>query len=206
MTSTRHLVLAAGVLGLSAVVAALLLIQGARLTIPRRERAALTNARAAVHGELERLESNVPAGRPGHDTLWSAYLDVFEKERAEGHLDVALRILYDAYGAALESRSWESMIAVGDAFMAAGRAPGNAAGARMNARQAYLSALIRARRDHSVEGALRSAEAFRLLADRDVVEQCLHIAGLLAAGDEAAQERVREARTRWAARQPIGEL
>ena len=60
--------------------------------------------------------------------------------------------------------------------------------------------------DRSVEGALRSAEAFRRLADPDVVEQCLHIAGLLAAGDNEAQERVREARTQWAARAPIGSL
>ena len=206
ISSTRSLLLAAGVLGLSAIVAALLLINGARLTVPRRDRAAFTEARAAVHGELERLEAAEPAGRSGHGGLWRAYLDVFEKERVEGHLDVALRILYDAYGAALESRSWESMIAVGDAFMTAGRAPGSAAGARMNARQAYLTALIRARRDRSVEGALRSAEAFRQLADPDVVEQCLHIAGLLAAGDDAAQERVREARTQWAAREPIGKL
>ena len=206
MTSTRHLVVAVGVLGLTAIIAALLLVQGARLTVPRRDRVAFTDGRAAVHGELERLENVVPAGHSGHDHLWQAYLDAFERELAEGHLDVALRILYDAYGAALESRSWESMIAVGDAFLAAGQAPGNAAGARMNARQAYLTALIRARRARSVEGALRSAEAFRRLADRDVVEQCLHVASLLAAGDETAQARVREARARWASRQPIGEL
>jgi hypothetical protein len=206
MTSTRHLLVAAGVLGVTTIVTTLLLIHGARLTIPWRERVAFVEGRAAVHGELERLETTVPAGRAGHDGLWRAHLDAFEKERSEGHLDVALRILYDAYGAALESRSWESMIAVGDAFISAGRAPGNAAGARMNARQAYLTALIRARRERSVEGALRSGEAFRRLADSDVVEQCLHIAGMLAAGNESAQERVREARTRWAKRQPLGEL
>jgi hypothetical protein len=54
--------------------------------------------------------------------------------------------------------------------------------------------LIRARRDRSVDGALRCAEAFRQLNDHAVVEQCLHIAAQLAAGDEQAQERVREAR------------
>ena len=64
----------------------------------------LTEGRAAVHGELERLDT-VPAGRPGHDGLWRAYLEVFEKEREQGHRDVAIRVLYDAYGAALESRA-----------------------------------------------------------------------------------------------------
>ena len=78
--------------------------------------------------------------------------------------------------------------------MSIGRASGTLAGARMNAREAYLTALIRARRDRSVDGALRSAEAFRQLGDRAVVEQSLHIAGQLAAGDEQAQAKVREAR------------
>jgi hypothetical protein len=201
MTSTRDLALAAGLLGLGAITAGFLTV-----THPTSERAALTGGRAAVHGELERLESAVPAGRAADEHLWRAHLDVFERERVHGHPDVAIRVLHDAYGAALESRSWESMIAIGDAFMTVGRAPGNASGARMNARQAYLTALIRARRDHSVEGALRSADAFEQLGDRDAVEQCLHIAGLLTEGDERAQRRIREVRRRWAARQLLTEF
>ena len=196
-TVTRCFVLAAGLLSLGAIAAGLLAF-GGRFTLPRGERAALIDGQAA--------ESAAPAGRPGSEDLWRAYLDVFHKELQKGHRDVAIRVLYDAYGAALESRSWESMLAVGDAFMAVGAGPGNAAGAQMNARQSYLTALIRARRHRSVEGALRSAEAFRRLSDRDVVEQCLHIAEMLAAGDEPAQQRVREAQRRWAVRQPITEL
>jgi len=188
-TYTRCFVLAAGLLSLGAIAAGLLAF-GGRFTVPRGERAALGEGDAA----LARVDSAAPAGRPGSEDLWRAYLDV------------AIRVLYDAYGAALESRSWESMIAVGDAFMAVGVGPGNAAGAQMNARQAYLTALIRARRQRSVEGALRSAEAFRRLSDRDAVEQCLHIAEMLAAGDAEAQRRVREAQGRWAARQPITDL
>ena len=91
------------------------------------------------------------------------------------------------------------MIAVGDAFMAIGRTSGAVRGARLNAREAYLTALIRARRDRSVDGVLRGAEAFRGLDDRAVAEQCLHIAAQLAAGDEPAQQRVQEARRRWTA-------
>ena len=200
-TYTRCLVLAAGLLSLGAIAAGLLAF-GGRFTVPRGERAALGEGPAA----LARVESAAPAGRPGGEDLWRAYLDVFDKEIGKGHRDVAIRVLYDAYGAALESRSWQSMIAVGDAFMAVGTGPGNAAGAQMNARQSYLTALIRARRQRSVEGALRSAEAFRRLSDRDVVEQCLHIAEMLAAGDAEAQQRVREAQGRWATRQPMTEL
>jgi hypothetical protein len=95
------------------------------------------------------------------------------------------------------------MIAVGDAFMKIGRAAGTPGGARMNAREAYLTALIRARRNRSVDGALRSGEAFAGLGDRAVVEQSLYIAAQLAAGDEHAQQRVSEARLRWAERQIV---
>jgi hypothetical protein len=202
MAPKRQLILAAGFLGLSAVAVGTL-AHGGLLMVPGRERAALRGSRAAVHGELERLESVVPAGRRRDDGLWRAYLDLVEKELQHGHVDVAVRVWHDAYGAALASGSWESMIAVGDAFVAIGRASGTPRGARMNAREAYLTALIRARRDRSVDGVLRSAEAFRLLDDRAVGEQCLHIAAQLAAGNEQAQQRVSEARQRWAAWQTI---
>lgn len=197
MTSTRHLVLTVGLLGLGALAVGTL-THGGTLTVPRPERTALKGARAAVHEELERLESVTPAARTRDDRVWRAYVDVVGKELERGHVDVAVRVWHDAYGAALASGSWESMIAVGDAFMAIGRASGSARGAQMNARQAYLSALIRARRDRSVDGVIRSAEAFRGLDDRAVGEQCLHIAAQLAGGDEQAQQKVREARQRWA--------
>jgi inorganic triphosphatase YgiF len=196
--STRHLVLAIGLVGLC-VIALGVLTRGEGLMVPRSHRAALTGARAAVHEELERLESVMPVPRSRDDALWRTYLAIVEQELEQGHIDVAVRAWHDAYGAALESRSWESMIAVGDAFMAIGRKSGAARGARFNAREAYLTALIRARRERSVDGVLRAAEAFRELDDRAVAEQCLHIAAQLAAGDEPAQQRVQEARRRWTA-------
>ena len=190
MSSKKYTVVAAA----AGLCAAWLLTHGA-LTVAHPERAALTGARAAAHAELERLESAVPAGRD--DSRWSAYLRIVEAELAAGHLDVAARAWHDAYGTALESRSWESMVAVGDAYLQMGRATGTPIGARMNAREAYLIALIRARRSGSVDGALRCAEAFEGLGDRVIVEQSLYIASQLAAGDEQAQQRVHEARLRW---------
>jgi hypothetical protein len=201
MTFKQYAVMVAvGCLGLYAVV--LLAHQGA-LTVPNPERAALTGARAVAHAELERLESVVPAGRVRDGGLWKTHLHIVETELASGHVDVAVRAWHDAYGAALESRGWESMIAVGDAFMKIGHAAGTPNGARMNAREAYLTALIRARRNRSVDGALRSGEAFAGLGDRAIVEQSLYIAAQLAAGDEQAQQRVGEARQRWAGRQTV---
>jgi hypothetical protein len=205
MTFTRHLVLAAGLLGLCTIALGIL-THGGSLIDPSPEGAALRGDRSAVHGELERLEGVVPTGQTRDDGLWRAHLDIVEKELAHGHVDVAVRAWQDAYGAALASRSWESMIAVGDAFMLIGRASGTARGARMNAREAYLTALIRARRDRSVDGAIRSAEALRELDDRAVVEQGLHIAAQLAAGDEQAQQKVREARQRWVMWQSVREF
>ena len=202
--STRYLVLAGGLVGLCVITLGIL-TRGEGLTIPRAERRALTGAQAAVHQELERLESAVPVGRSRDDGLWRSYLAIVEQEIAQGHIDVAVRVWQDAYGAALESQSWESMIAAGDAFMAIGRASGSVRGARLNAREAYLAALIRARRGRSVDGVLRSAEAFRGLGDGAVAEQCLRIAAQLAAGDEPAQRRVqRGCGARHGSRAPSG--
>jgi hypothetical protein len=198
MTPKRHVLVVAGLLGLCAIAIGTG-TYGGRLIAPNPEHAALSGARAGVHGELERRETLAPAGRSQDDGVWTAHLRVVDTQLAGGHVDVAVRVWQDAYGAALESRSWESMIAVGDAFMRIGHAAGTPGGARMNARDAYVIALIRARRNRSVEGALRSAEAFRELGDRALVEQCLHIAAQLATGDDHAQQRVREARERWAA-------
>jgi hypothetical protein len=189
--STRHLVVAGGLLGLCAIPVGVA-VRGGSLTVAKRERADLRGASAAAHGEIERREANTPVGRRTDDSRWRAHLTTVENELARGHVDVAVRAWHDAYNAAVASRSWESMIAVGDAFMAIGRASGVTRGARMNAREAYLTALIRARRDRSLDGVLRSAQAFRELDEHAVAERCLRIAAQLAAGDEQAQQRLRE--------------
>jgi len=173
MTPTRHLILAGGFLGLCVIVVGSL-ARGGGLTPLRGDR-------AATHALLERREDLVPVGRTTDDRHWRAHLEVVERELERGHVDAAVRVWHDAYGAALESRSWESMIAVGDAFMAIGRASGSVRGARVNARDAYLTALIRARRERSVDGALRSAEAFRALGDQAIADHCRHVAAQLAA-------------------------
>jgi len=204
MNCPRRRVLATGLLALG-VVAAGILAHGGTLTAPRARRAALPSAHATAHETPVRPD--VPRRGAGPDDgLWRAHLGFVEKELQHGRIDVAVRVWHDAYGAALASRGWDGMIAVGDAFMAIGHASGSVRGARMNAREAYLTAFIRARRDRSVDGVLRSAEAFRQLGDQAVVDQCLHVAGQLAAGDARAEQRVREAGQLWASRTVITEF
>jgi hypothetical protein len=192
----RHFVLMMGLLGLCVIVLAIL-ARGEDPSIPHSERTTLTGAHAAAHEEIERVETIVPAGARRDDQVVRAYLAVVDKELEHGHVDVAVRVWHDAYGAALENRTWESMIGVGDAFLAIGRVAGSVRGARQNAREAYLTALIRARRERSVDGVLQAAEAFRRLDDRAVAEHGLRIAGQLAAGNEAAERKVQEARRLW---------
>ena len=172
MTSTRHFIVGAGLTCVCLIALGVLARVG--------DATGLRGGRAAAHAELERHEGLVPVGRTTAN-LWRAHLDVVDKELERGHVDRAVLAWHDAYATALESRSWESMIAVGDAFMAIGRASGSVRGARLNAREAYMTALIRARRERSVDGVRRSAEAFSELDDRAIADQCLHIAAQLAA-------------------------
>jgi len=92
MRTKRHVALVAGFLGLCAIAVGIVTHAGC-LTIRHPEHAALS--------------ALAPAS-----TESSSVLDT---ELARGRVDVAVRVWHDAYGAALESRSWEGMIAVGDA-------------------------------------------------------------------------------------------
>src|SRR5262247_2038634 len=122
MTFMQRGAFVSGVLGLGAIAMGIL-AHGATL--------ATSNSLAPVDA-FQQIEA------VGHDPLWAAHLQAVDRELARGHVDVAVRLWHDAHAAALESRSWEAMIAVGDAFMRIGRAAGAVGGARMNAREAYV--------------------------------------------------------------------
>lgn len=153
---------------------------------------------AAVEWSASQASTGPASPRPrATDRAWADHLRVVEGEIARGHLDAAVRAWHDAHATALASGGWEGMIAAGDAFVAIGRAAHAPAGARANAREAYVTALVRARRAASVEGALRAAEAFRALGDAAIADGALRVAAQIAGADEEAQQRVREARERW---------
>jgi hypothetical protein len=127
---------------------------------------------------------------------WSVHLRRADEALARGDLSVAVRARHDAYGTALGARQrWEGMLAVGDLARRIGATAGTRQQGISQARQAYLVAFVRARQQGSLDGVLRTIEAFAELGDADVVLQGLHVAQALAAarpGDTAAADRVRE--------------
>jgi hypothetical protein len=121
---------------------------------------------------------------------WTTPLEQADAARRAGDTRAALAWWREAHAAALRSRQWEGMIEVGDA---ARRFDADAG----RARQAYLTALFRARRQRSLDGVLSAATAFGELGDRDVLTQALHIAEREASPDPRDRARVRSAADRW---------
>jgi hypothetical protein len=133
-----------------------------------------------VRADLAPLETRRAAHRLQFDTLWRAHVGTIDQALARHDVSAAVGAWHHAYGAALASRGWEGMLAVGDAFLRIGTEAGTVSGSRSNARQAYLNALIRAHRDGSMEGLRRTAAAFAALGDHAVATQCLRVADELA--------------------------
>lgn len=118
-------------------------------------------------------DSSVPAA-------WTAPIDRAETALAKGDTDAALAAWQEAYTEALRSRGWPRMIEIGDLSLRIGEASGAQAAAVARARQSYLIALFRARREGALDGLVRAAEAFAALGDREVVEHALDLAEPLA--------------------------
>jgi hypothetical protein len=133
---------------------------------------------------------------------WKARLQGIDDALARNDVAGAEGFWREAYAAALKSRHWEGMVAVGDAYRRIGARAGFRAIAHAKARETYLAALFRARSQGSVDGVLRAAQGFTDLGDHAVVEQCLGVARSVAAQskDPHAGERVRMFAERWAAR------
>jgi hypothetical protein len=137
---------------------------------------------------------------------WRARLARVDDAVGKKDLFRALSLWREAYSAALRSRHWEGLVAVGDAHRRLGDLGGFRKAAEAKARAIYVAALFRARQEASLEGVLRTAEAFVELGDALVVEQCLDLARPLAAEvrDERAEQRVRAFAERWGARKLEG--
>jgi hypothetical protein len=144
------------------------------------------------HGEVLAEE---PPGAP-----WSGHLQALDAALDRRDIAAATEAWHHAHVAALKSRMWKGLADVGDAYIrlaAAGAFPGPA---KPMARYLYLEALVWAKSQRSIEGALRMAAAFDRLGDRGVVEQCVRVAEAAArrARNASALHQVAEARDRLA--------
>ena len=122
---------------------------------------------------------------------WTAPLQRMDEALAAGDIRLAERAWHDAYGQALGSRHWEGMVEAGDAALRVRAVAKAQRRAAPTARQAYLTALVRARGQGSVDGVLRTAEAFARLGDGEVVEQALRVARDLGGVHPEVEARVR---------------
>ena len=158
--------------------------------------ALLIGGLAVIEVLTARAVSEPPAAR------WQAALARMDDAIERGDFADAARRWRDANEAARHSRDWAALIEVGDGYRRLDRTGRVSAGLDGGARDAYFKALLRARRDDSLEGVLRVAESFAALGDAAVVEQCLHVAHRLAARnvDPIAARRVQMFADRWAAR------
>jgi hypothetical protein len=115
---------------------------------------------------------------------WRGYLRSVDRALGQRDVEQARHAWENAHTAAVESSSWEGLIAAGQACLRIGGAVGARPSAEPEARRAYFAALYRACRENSFEGILRTAEAFADLGDRDVVEECLGLVELEQTGTE----------------------
>ena len=134
--------------------------------------------------------SAAEAGARSGAAPWAPHIERVDEALAQANVAAALRAWNTAYTAALGSRRWEGLIDVGDAYLRIGDRVAYRRAFAAKAREAYLAALFRARRQNSLDGVLRVANAFAGLGDRQVVAQCLKLARELAGRDPQAQARV----------------
>ena len=136
---------------------------------------------------------------PASQTTWRGHLDGLDTALSRSDLHGAEAQWAQAYAAALKSRRWEGMVAVGDAYRRLGALGGFQETAAAKARKVYLAALFRARSEGSVDGVLEAARGFAELGDETVVQRCLDVARSIAAQtrDPRADARVRDFAERW---------
>jgi hypothetical protein len=157
---------------------------------------------------LAQLTAQVP--EPAPPRSWLEPLQIAEHALAQGDLRKAIRAEREAHRAAVKSGQWPGMLDVGDLRLRMHNesAVGTTA-ARAQVRNAYLLALVRARRDGDLSGILRVAESFAKLDDDESMEHSLRIAWSVAAhGSPETQEMYRLAalrlRSRGLASRPAG--
>lgn len=153
-------------------------------------------------GNPVQRKPSAPAERVSTDGPWTSHLRRVDVALAQKDVSTAEQAWHQAYGEALGSRSWKGMIDVGDASLRIGRVANGAQTSVAKSRRLYTIALFRARAQGSLDGVLRTAEAYAALGDQEVVAVCIRIADSMAdaQGDPQARDRVSAFAGRWVAR------
>ena len=123
----------------------------------------LATTRVTVTG-VERVRA--PASRG--DASLARQVAAVDAAIVAGDRSRAIYAWRDAYGLALRSGDWRSLVAVGDAAIRIDGLEEEGMAFRAEARQAYLLALFRARDAGAPEGVARVADAFAALGDREM--------------------------------------
>jgi len=131
---------------------------------------------------------------------WTTPLERADEALRDGDVRQALAWWREARSVALRSQQWEGLVEVGDASRRLGARAGFRRDGEAQAREVYMTALTRARRQHSLDGMLRVAVAFGELGDHEVFVHAVRIAEHQAADDPRARERVRAVADRWMTR------
>jgi hypothetical protein len=132
-----------------------------------------------------------PERDDSYEALWSCYLRAMDRALAHHDPRSAIQAWDEAHLAAMSDGHWQGLIEVGRAYLRIGEASGSRRAAEATARKAYFAALFRACQKESFDGIVGTTEAFAALGDRQVVEECVALAELMADG-AARRARVRD--------------
>lgn len=127
------------------------------------------------------------------EPAWAQRLALVDRALGARNLSRAIYEWQEAYGAAIGSRHWEALVAVGDAALRIEALAGRSAKLRADAREAYLSALFRARAQRAPDGVARVVAAFERLGDGEAVERGRQIAREIIGREHEAQARTGDA-------------
>ena len=138
---------------------------------------------------------------------WTEHISAMDQALAEVNATAAVSAWRNAYAAALGMPGWRDLVEVAAASLRIGAIPGFGKAAEARARETYWTALFRARQQGSLNSVLDAAEAFGVLGDRAMVEQCVRVAESLAPlnGDADAADRIRALAASLAERYLVGQ-
>lgn len=122
-----------------------------------------------------------------------AALAAMDEALARQDFGAAVQAWREARQLSLRARGWRAPLEAADAELRLAAATGRLRESKPSTRELLLVALFRARAEGATEGALRVAESFARLGDREAAQLALRLAENVAArhGDGAEHARVR---------------